>query len=296
MPDAAAKPTLDLAKMKHDIRAIGAVLSPDNLGAAMKLYARYHASEPYPNVRLTRDIKYGPDERNRLDLFLPASGAEDLPVLVYVHGGGFIGGDKKSAAFPYYDNVMLWAVRHGMAGVNMTYRLAPQHKWPSGNEDIANTIRWIQGHAAEHGLDAKRIFLMGQSAGASHVAQYIAHPQFHPKGGHGLAAGLLISGIYEPNNKAYFGEDSANWPGMSAFPGLTANKLPLLVTVAENDPPLFEQQALKLVDALAKRDNRFPWFQRMWGHNHISAMLHVGLQPGDQLGELILDFMATACP
>jgi len=295
MPDAAVKPTLDLAKMKHDIRAIGAVLSPDNLGAAMKLYAPYHPGEPYPNVRLTRDIKYGPDERNRLDLFLPASGAKDLPVLVYVHGGGFIGGDKKSAAFPYYDNVMLWAVRHGMAGVNMTYRLAPQHKWPAGNEDIANTVRWIQGHAAEHGIDAKRVLLMGQSAGASHVAQYIAHPQFHPQGGHGLAAGLLISGIYEPNNKAYFGDDSSTWPGMSALPGLLANKLPLLVTVAENDPPMFEQQALKLVDALAKRDNRFPWFQRMWGHNHISAMLHVGLQPGDRLGELILDFIATAC-
>jgi acetyl esterase/lipase len=294
MPDASGRPVIDAAKMKRDVRAIGAVLSPETLGAAMKLYAPYHPAEPYAGVKLTRDIKYGPDERNRLDLFLPTSGGKGLPVLVYVHGGGFVGGDKKSPAFPYYDNVMLWAVKHGMAGVNMTYRLAPAHKWPSGNEDIAAVIRWIHINGADHGIDPKRIYLMGQSAGASHVAQYIAHPQFHPAGGHGLAAGLLISGIYEPNNKAYFGDDPSKWEPMSALPGLLEAKLPLLVTVAENDPPMFEAQGLKLTDALMKRDNRFPWFQRMWGHNHISAMLHVGLEPGDQLGDLILDFIATA--
>jgi triacylglycerol lipase len=296
MPDAAGKPTLDVAEMRRKIRAIGTEITFDNLSAAMKLYAPYHPAEPYSGVKLTRDLKYGPDERNRLDLFLPASGGKDLPVLVYVHGGGFIGGDKKSAAFPYYDNVMLWAVRHGMAGVNMTYRLAPQHKWPSGNEDIADAIRWIQQNADAHGLDAKRVFLMGQSAGASHVAQYIAHPQFHPEGSHGLAAGLLVSGIYDPNRKEYFGEDTSKWPGMSAMPGLVASApLPLLVTVAENDPALFESQGLALAQALYKRDNRLPWFQRLWGHNHISAMLHVGLRPEDQLGDLILDFIATRC-
>jgi arylformamidase len=294
MPDAAGLPTLNPAEMKKQIRAIGAVLSPEALGAAMKLYAPYHPAEPYAGVKLSRDHKYGPDERNRLDLFLPASGGRNLPVMIYVHGGGFVGGDKKSPAFPYYDNVMRWAVKHGMAGVNMTYRLAPAHKWPSGNEDVANVVRWIRANAGEFGFDTGRVYLMGQSAGAAHAAQYIAHKQFHPAFGHGLAAGLLISGIYEPNMKAYYGDDESKWPSMSAMPGLVAAKLPLLVTCAENDPPMFERQALALVEALAKRDDRFPWFQRMWGHNHISAMLHIGLEPGDQLGDLILDFIATA--
>jgi triacylglycerol lipase len=260
----------------------------------MKLYKQYHGAEPYPGVKLTRDISYGPDpERNLLDLFLPASGGKDLPVLVYLHGGGFVQGNRKSPDFPYYDNVMTWAVRNGMAGVNMTYRLAPKNKWPSGNEDVANAIRWIQKNAAANGINAKRIFLMGQSAGASQVAQYIAHKQFHPEGGHGLAGGLIISGIFEPSNKAYFGEDQSKWPGMSAMPGLIATEVPLLVTVAENDPPLFEKNAMMLMNALYERDKRIPWFQRMWGHNHISAMLHVGVEPEDQLGSLIRDFVAT---
>ncbi len=293
MPDAAGTATLNVAEMRKKIRAIGVEITPENLGAAMKLYKPYHGTEPYPGVKVTRDIKYGPDERNLLDLFLPASGGRDLPVLVYLHGGGFVQGNRKSPDFPYYDNVMTWAVRNGMAGVNMTYRLAPKHKWPSGNEDVANAIRWIQKNAAANGMNAKRIFLMGQSAGASHVAQYIAHKQFHPEDGHGLAGGLIVSGIFEPNNKAYFGEDQSKWPAMSAMPGLIASApLPLLVTVAENDPPMFEKNAMMLMNALYERDKRIPWFQRMWGHNHISAMLHVGVEPEDQLGGLIRDFIA----
>jgi acetyl esterase/lipase len=295
MPDAAGNKPFDVAEMRRKIRAIGVEITPANLGAAMELYKPYHGVEPYPGVTVRRDIAYGPDdERNRLDLFLPASGGTALPVLVYLHGGGFVAGNRKSPDFPYYDNVMVWAVRHGMAGVNMTYRLAPRHKWPSGNEDVANAIRWIQQNAAAHGMNSGRIFLMGQSAGASHVAQYIAHRQFHPEGGPGLAGGLIISGIFEPNRKEYFGEDTSKYPGMSALPGLVASApLPLLVTVAENDPPIFEEQAMKLLNALYQRDKRIPWFQRMWGHNHISAMLHVGVEPEDQLGGLIRDFVAT---
>lgn len=50
---------------------------------------------------------------------------------------------------------------------------------------------------------------------------------------------------------------------------------------------------MMLMNALYERDKRIPWFQRMWGHNHISAMLHVGVEPEDQLGSLIRDFVAT---
>ena len=257
------------------------------------LYAPMQPQEPYAGVKTEREVKYGPADRHLLDVFTPEANSTARPVLIYIHGGGFVAGNKRTPGSPFYDNIMLWAVKSGFVGVNATYRLAPQSPWPAGPEDLAAVVQWVSSKIAERGGDPARIYLMGQSAGASHVAQYIAHRQFHPEGGHGLAAGLLISGIFEPNNQAYFGDDQSKWPSQSALPGLIDSKLPLLVTVAENDPPNFEQQALKLVDGLAKRDNRFPWFQRMWGHNHISAMLHVGLQPEDQLGDLILDFVAT---
>jgi triacylglycerol lipase len=68
--------------------------------------------------------------------------------------------------------------RNGMVGVNMTYRLAPQAKWPAAQEDIGSAIAWIKANAAAQGGDPNRIYLMGHSAGASHVANYMSHSQF----------------------------------------------------------------------------------------------------------------------
>jgi acetyl esterase/lipase len=80
-----------------------------------------------------------------------------------------------------------------MVGVNMTYRLAPQHLWPAGAADIGSVVGWLRQHAAEHGADSDRIFLLGTSAGAVHVASYIAHPQFHPASSP-AAAGAIMAG------------------------------------------------------------------------------------------------------
>ena len=304
MPDASSLPKFDAAEMKKKIRDLGPgkTLNPESLGGAMTAYAPYHGAEPYPGVKLTRDLKYGTDERNRLDVFEPEKSAGKRPALIFVHGGGFTGGDKKNPNFVYYDNVGIWAAKHGMVGVNVTYRLAPKHVWPAVIEDLANVIRWVQANGAAHGIDTSRIFMMGQSAGGAHVAQYIAHKEFHPAGGHGLKGAMLISGIYDlviadqiPPILAYFGSDLSKRPEQSALPGLLDAKLPLLITIAENEPDDFARQAMALVQALLKHDQRFPRFQRLHGHNHISAMLHLGLEPGDQLGEQILDFIALDC-
>ena len=56
---------------------------------------------------------------------------------MFVHGGGMIRGNKRPPGSPFYDNVMLFAARHGMVGVNVEYRLAPQFPWPAGTEDLA---------------------------------------------------------------------------------------------------------------------------------------------------------------
>ena len=68
------------------------------------------------------------------------------PVLIYVHGGAFVGGDKRTTpTSPFYDNIMLWAVKNGFVGVNATYRLAPQAPWPAGAEDMASVVQWVHG-------------------------------------------------------------------------------------------------------------------------------------------------------
>src|SRR5262249_35772245 len=177
-------PTRALAQMPPDIAekvaALGRVVDPENTG---KIYAPLQEKEPYAGVKVMRDVKYGSDVRNVVDIFVPETGAAGRPVLMFVHGGGMIRGNKRPPRSAFYDNIMLFAARHGMVGVNVEYRLAPQFPWPAGNEDLAAAVRLVADKAADFGADPNRIYLMGHSAGATHVASYVSHPEFHgPKG------------------------------------------------------------------------------------------------------------------
>ena len=117
-PDIAAK-----------IKEIGRGIDPPKTAA---IYAPLQQKEPYAGVKVVRDLKYGPDARNALDVFMPESAAGPLPVFIFVHGGGFVAGNKRGPGnSPFYDNFMLWAAKNGMVGVNATYRLAPANPWPA---------------------------------------------------------------------------------------------------------------------------------------------------------------------
>ena len=109
---------------------------------------------------------------------------------------------------------MLWAVNNGFVGVNATYRLAPQSPYPAGAEDLAAVVAWVAGKIGERGGDPARIYLMGHSAGAVHVANYVSHPEFHKVRDGGLAGAVMVSGIYDLTASplgdaeiAYFGSD-----------------------------------------------------------------------------------------
>lgn len=175
---------------------IGRVVAPPPTAA---LYAPLQQREPYAGVRVERNARYGPDaERNLLDVFTPEAAGAPRPVLVFIHGGAFTAGNKRSGDSPFYDNIALWAAANGMVGVTMTYRLAPQHPWPAAQEDIAGALRWLRQNIAARGGDPGRIYLMGHSAGAAHVAQYIGHPRFHVAPGGGLAGAIMVSGLFDP--------------------------------------------------------------------------------------------------
>ncbi|MBR6958471.1 MAG: alpha/beta hydrolase [Erysipelotrichaceae bacterium] len=108
------------------------------------------------------DIQYGNDaEWNVLDVYRPRGVESRLPVIVSVHGGGWVYGDKE--LYQYY---CMSLAQHGFAVVNFTYRLAPKFKYPSSMVDTANVFRWVQANGEKYGLDTDNVFAVGDSAGA----------------------------------------------------------------------------------------------------------------------------------
>lgn len=290
----------DIFEMAAKLRALGDQIVPAAIEGTAKLYAPFHETEPYRDVKVSRDQAYGSDPRHLLDVFEPQTTRSPRPVLLFVHGGGFVAGDKSRPGSPYQDNVALWAVRHGMVGVNMTYRLAPQHPWPAGAMDVGAAVAWIRRHIAAHGGDPARIFLMGTSAGAAHAAAYAVNARFHGGDDAGIAGLILLSGMYDmvaaPTTDlkiAYFGLDEANYAAGSTLQGLAHSKIPLLLVLTEMDPREFQEQTLVLLAAYLKHHGRLPFFVHMTGHNHLSSTMHLNSADA-HLGERIQDFVSLS--
>jgi acetyl esterase/lipase len=290
--------SLDIFAMAAKVRALGSEITPAAIEGTARLYGPLHEHEPYQDVKVSRDLAYGTDPRHLLDVFEPAASGLPRPVLLFVHGGGFVAGDKHRPGSPYQDNVALWAVRHGMVGVNMTYRLAPQHPWPAGAMDVGAAVAWVRAHIARHGGDPAQIFLMGTSAGAAHAGAYAVNPRFHGGDDAGIAGLVLLSGLYDmvtaPGSElkiAYFGHEEANYAAGSTLQGLTQTKIPLLLVLTELDPPEFQRQTLALLNQYLKHNGRLPYFVHMTGHNHLSSTMHLNTSD-TYLGERIQDFVA----
>ncbi|MGF6313058.1 acetyl esterase/lipase [Bradyrhizobium sp. i1.8.4] len=275
---------------------LGRVIDPPKTAA---LYAPLQQKEPYQGVKVERDVKYGPADRHLLDIFTPDTAAPPRPVLIYIHGGGFVAGSKRAPGSPFYDNVMLWAAKSGFVGVNATYRLAPAFPWPAGAEDMGAIVQWVTDNIASRSGDPRRIFLMGQSVGAIHVASYVSHGEFHKVKGGGLAGAIMVSGIYDltasPAGDAeltYYGSDPSRYAERSSLQGLVASPIPLLITAAELDPPRFVEQFELLKQATCKRPSGCARSFMLPQHSHMSEVYAINT-PDTRLTDEILEFVKS---
>ncbi len=222
-------------------------------------------------------------------VFRPADQAgEPRPVLVFVHGGGFIGGDKSMPGRALYDNVGVWAARRGMVGINITYRLAPQHKWPAGSEDVAGGDR-----LGEDPCRRSTAAIQGASSSPGHRPAPCTWPAIWrgPIGAEGEVAGaILLSCLFDmptcdknPLLTAYFGDDATKYPQQSTLAALARTPVPVLVTLAEFDPVDFERQTLAYVNAYFAARGEWPNLIRGDGpqpFHHRLAHRHGRRRPG----------------
>lgn len=144
-----AQPTGDLAA---NIGAMGRSVDPRTSAAH---YAPRLAPIDGGKVRIERDVAYGADAKETLDVFSPATSGKGRPILIFVHSGAFRFDDKSrlpnGELSPFYDNVVAWAVAQDMVGVNMRYPLAPQATYPRVQRDIVSVVAWARSHAASLG-------------------------------------------------------------------------------------------------------------------------------------------------
>ena len=113
-------------------------------------------------ARVMADLEYAHagSVSMRLDLHLPTAPGP-YPLVVYIHGGAFAGGDK---AQPWYRPILNQTAR-GYAVASLNYRLSGQAIYPAGVEDVKAAIRWLRANAAKYELKAERIVVSGESAG-----------------------------------------------------------------------------------------------------------------------------------
>ncbi len=117
---------------------------------------------------ISRDLAYGNDPEQTLDVFQPAvKETSNTPVLIYFHGGGWISADKKN-----YDGICARLSEPGLLVFNVNYRLAPRYRFPAQLQDAARAVSWIHRNAAQFGGDGHRIILAGDSAGAQLASWY----------------------------------------------------------------------------------------------------------------------------
>ena len=132
--------------------------------------AKRDAGLIYPdNVIRVEDISYGSHKMNVLDVYRPQNIEGKLPVIVSVHGGGWVYGDKK-----LYSHYCTRLAERGFVVVNFTYRLSPESKFPCHLEDTVKVFDWVAKNAETFGMDTEHVFAVGDSAGGHILALFCA--------------------------------------------------------------------------------------------------------------------------
>ena len=270
-PDIAAKVKASAGKIDFTVAAMYGPLQP---------------KEPYKGVDVTRDLAYGPDPLQKLDVFSPqAKSAKPRPVLLFVHGGGFVRGDKKTT-----DNMLVWGAWNGMVGVDIDYRLAPKDPWPAGAQDLKAAIAWTRANIAKYGGDPDRIIIWGHSAGANHVADYVGHSELQGPEAAGVKGAIIMSAFYgaqvgaQPN--PYYGSDASLQTSDASIARMVKTKIPLYVINAEYDPEGFIAYETALDAALTKAGIAHGRLVAK-DHGHLDEGLAVGTDDHGVTGPLL---------
>ena len=263
--------------------------SNNELDKLRAIYKKHIRSADFETGIIERNIPYGNHLLQKIDIHHNHNHLEKSPVIIFIHGGAFVRGDKSDTEI--FDNVLNYFARHNFTGINANYRLAPDFKWPSGAIDIGKILMWVKTNRDDYNLDEKNIFLIGHSAGAAHVATYSLNEELQINDGiDGVKGSILLSGVYKNSSEAskinYYGSNQQNMP----FNNIAGRQIPLFVIDAEFDKLNTQKESIKFVDEICKIQNKCPQHKQILGHNHYSMMYHFNTED-DSIANDILIFL-----
>lgn len=242
------------------------------------------------DIRRIDRIPYGPDARwNTLDVYRPRGKAGKLPVIVNIHGGGYVYGSTKQ-----YQFYCMGLAQRGFAVVSYNYHLAPKYKFPTPVRDTNLVMEWICRKAEIYGFDTDNVVIVGDSAGAQLASQYavictdpeyakimeITPPEFT------LRAVGLNCGMYDLKKRA--GEIPGNKLMIDYFtkdPSVYGKKLDVLSHVTEKFPPAYllsakgdflVEQCRPMAELL--RSKGVPCEYRIYGDEKTGHVFHLDMR------------------
>ncbi len=234
-------------------------------------------------AQVQKDISYGQHEKQKIDVYLPAS-PQNAPIIFMVHGGGWNRGDKSNPGVA--NNKAAYWLAKGYILVSANYRMIGDGANPYVQaQDVGRAIAYVQAQAATWGGDANRIVTMGHSAGAHLVGLLAVSPQIaFEQGAHPWRGTVMLdSGAVDvealmraPHAKLYdkpFGEDPALWRQTSLTAQLSDQAVPLMMvcSATRKDKPC--AQAEGLAKLMLPRGLRAEILPENLNHGEINANL-----------------------
>jgi acetyl esterase/lipase len=212
---------------------------------------------PENGYEMTEGVAYGPEARQRLDVYRPKDIKEPVPVIVFFYGGSWKGGDRGQYRF-----VGEALTRRGFTVVVPDYRVYPEVTFPKFVEDGAAAVRWVRDHIARLGGHPERIFLAGHSAGAHTAALLAVDESYLQAQGvpHGAICGVVgVAGPYAFDPTSYASvraifSGAENRDKTRPVKQVTGEAPPFLLLHGADDETVYPKNSIEFADAMRAHD------------------------------------------
>ena len=228
---------------------------------------------PRKGYSVQENVAYGLCARHRLDLFRTQKPREHRPLIVFVHGGAWMHGDKKDYRF-----IGEAFAKEGFDVAVINYHLAPEHIFPASIDDLSLALNYLNVHQLKYQISTEKVVLMGHSAGAFNVMSALYHPK--PYEIQCRSQITAIIGLAGPYHFDYKGDPicadafDQNRPYQEVMPYyfVESNTVKHYLLVAENDDVVGLSNAVDLDRRLKEKGN----YSQLWTVPRIGHISMIG--------------------